>query len=323
MTATCAAVIGIDGGNSKTEVLVASPDGTVLARRLGPTSSPHLVGLEGTIVTLRAMLADALGDVALSLAAPLAIATCLAGLDLPEEEDEARAALSTMAPQSQHVVANDTFAVLRAGLDGGSEGVAVVCGAGINAVGVGPAGTARFLALGALSGDWGGGFGIGEAALGAAVRFEEGRGPMTSLTTAIAASFGFARAADVTVAIHRRELPSARLAELAPLVVQHARAGDALAAQLVDRCAAEVASFADAALTRSGLAGAPAHVVLGGSMLAGIDQLIGEMARRHIEAVHPAAQVRFLVAPPVVGALAMAFDQLGVVPVRDGWPGLR
>ena len=72
---------------------------------------------------------------------------------------------------------NDTFAVLRAGLedaaqaaaapaDGGASpgsagqhwGVGVTCGAGINCVGVAPDGrTTRFLSLGEISGDWGGG----------------------------------------------------------------------------------------------------------------------------------------------------------------------
>ena len=55
------------------------------------------------------------------------------------------------------MVDNDTFAVLRAGTERG-WGVAVVCGAGINCVGVSPDGRhARFPALGTITGDWGGG----------------------------------------------------------------------------------------------------------------------------------------------------------------------
>ena len=59
------------------------------------------------------------------------------------------------AGSSRAVVQNDAFALLRAGTDRG-WGVAVVCGAGINAVGVGPDGTVvRFPALGAISGGLG------------------------------------------------------------------------------------------------------------------------------------------------------------------------
>ena len=87
-------------------------------------------------------------------------------------------------------VGNDTFAVLRAGTERG-WGVAVTCGAGINCVGVAPDGRhARFPALGAITGDWGGGYDLGLAAVSAAARSEDGRGPRTSLEHAVPAHFG-------------------------------------------------------------------------------------------------------------------------------------
>ncbi len=104
----------------------------------------------------------------------------LAGVDFPVEEQEAAggvggARLGATRARSR----NDTFAVLRAGTERG-WGVAVTCGAGINCVGVAPDGrTARFPALGELTGDWGGGRDVGFAALAAAARSEDGRGPKT------------------------------------------------------------------------------------------------------------------------------------------------
>ena len=69
-----------------------------------------------------------------------------------------------------------------AGRVAGGWGVGVVVGQGINAVGVAPDGRrARFAALGAISGDRGGGSGLGMDALGAAVRAQDGRGPRTVL----------------------------------------------------------------------------------------------------------------------------------------------
>ena len=74
---------------------------------------------------------------------------CMAGVDFPDEEQRAAGGGSTRAAgPSAPSVGNDTFAVLRAGTDRG-WGVAVVCGAGINCVGVAPDGReARFPALG-------------------------------------------------------------------------------------------------------------------------------------------------------------------------------
>ena len=71
---------------------------------------------------------------------------------------------------------NDTFALLRAGTDAANR-IAVVCGAGINCVGVSAAGEMlRFPSVGVISGDWGGGATLGTEALFLAVRAEDGRG---------------------------------------------------------------------------------------------------------------------------------------------------
>ena len=57
------------------------------------------------------------------------------------------------------------------------DAVAVVCGTGINCIGVRADGAhARFPALGAISGDWGGGWYLGEQALWHAARAVDGRG---------------------------------------------------------------------------------------------------------------------------------------------------
>ena len=117
------------------------------------------------------------------------LSACVANADLPEEEAQLGEALSARGAGaiSTHV-ANDTFAVLRAGLDGPGPhwGVAVTCGAGINCVGVAPDGrTSRFLALGPLTGDWGGGSTLGQEAVWWAIRAEDGRGPQTALREAV------------------------------------------------------------------------------------------------------------------------------------------
>src|SRR5262249_55406330 len=137
-------------------------------------------------------------------------------------------------------IGNDTMAVLRAGSDAGF-GVAVVCGAGINAIGVGRAGgQARFPALGAITGDWGGGEALAIAGLAAAVRAEDGRGEATTLEEIVPAHFGLSRPEEVALAVHRRELPQVRLAELAPLVLAAAEQGDEKARELRTRLVGEI-----------------------------------------------------------------------------------
>jgi hypothetical protein len=132
---------------------------------------------------------------------------CLANAALPEEEAEHAAAVQAQGWSPTATVVNDTFAILRSGLPDGTEphwGVAVVCGAGINAVGVAPDGrVTRYLALGTISGDWGGGYGLGLEVLWHAIRAEDGRGPATVLAQYLTGHFGVQRVEEITIGVHR------------------------------------------------------------------------------------------------------------------------
>src|SRR5919197_1455687 len=236
--------LAVDGGNSKTDLALVRDDGGVLALVRGGMSSPHHIGLEGSVELLQRLYADAVEQA--GLAAPVDVAhVLLAGLDFPTEERALHAALATR---------------------GWARGVAVVCGAGINCVGVGPDGRhARFPALGAISGDWGGGYDVGLAALGAAARSEDGRGPTTRLEEAVPAYFGKRTPSELAEAIHLGEIQHRRLVELAPVVFDEAGT-DPVAAALVDRLASEVVAMAEVALRRLDLLGEPVEVLLGGGL---------------------------------------------------------
>jgi len=175
-------IVAVDGGGSKTDAVAVTLDGIVLGRFRGPGSSPHLIGLASSVTLVDSIIGSLVRD-----RPPIHTGVYLSGLDLPREVDAYRDAIAGLSWGSGAVtVANDLFALVRSGTES-PDAVAVVCGTGINAIGVRADGaTARFLALGSISGDWGGASGIGELALWHAARDEDGRGPATSLTAAVA-----------------------------------------------------------------------------------------------------------------------------------------
>jgi N-acetylglucosamine kinase-like BadF-type ATPase len=306
-------LLAVDGGNSKTDLALVRDDGELLAFERGPLSSPHHIGLHGCIEILDGLYESAAQSAGLDAAArPLADTgqVLLAGADLPEEEQELAEAMGEHSFATNLVVGNDAFAVLRAGTERG-WGIAVVCGAGINCVGVAPDGRqARFLSLGQISGDWGGGYDIGLAGLAAAARAADGRGPGTSLEAAVPAHFGLATARDVALAIHRGSLPSRMLVELAPVVLAEAES-DAAAHAILERLVEEATLFALAAIGELGLKGEDPDVVLGGGVLRfGPSELI-EGVTEGVLAVAPNANVSVVTSPPVVGAALLALDQVG------------
>lgn len=306
-------VIAVDGGNSKTDLALVASDGTLLALVRGPLSSPHHVGVDGCLNVLEQLLQGAFAQAGVSDGrGPVAEvgAFLMAGVDFPNEERELQQILDARGWAVRNSVGNDTFAVLRAGTERG-WGVAVVCGSGINCVGVAPDGRhARFPALGEITGDWGGGYDVGMAALSAAARSEDGRGPKTSLEHDVPAHFGLSTPRELAEAIHRRQLSASRVIELAPLVLASA-AGDAVTAGIVDRLAGEVVALATAALAQLELTHEPAEVLLGGGLLQAGDGRLLDAIERGLHAIGPSLSIRPTDAPPIVGAALLALDELG------------
>jgi N-acetylglucosamine kinase-like BadF-type ATPase len=334
-----AAVLAIDGGNTKTDVALIGADGSVLAAARGGASNHQMVGRAGALAVLTELVVQVAGRAGLPAGVAVASHTsaCLAGADLPEEEAELSEVIADQGWSATSTVVNDTFAVLRAGLDDAGEpgssqhwGIAVVCGAGLNCVGVAPDGrTTRFLALGQISGDWGGGGDLGPAALWWAIRAEDGRGPATELRTAVAAHFGVGKVADVVIRLHLGKISYARLHGLVPVLYEVAERGDEVANRIVLRLADEISTMAIVAATRLGLAGeapvapggqprsrvgAPVPVVLGGSLITARDPILTDAVGRKLSAGIPGADVRIVDVPPIAGAALLGLDQVGAGP---------
>jgi N-acetylglucosamine kinase-like BadF-type ATPase len=299
-------VIGVDGGNSKTDVVIVRGDGTLMAAVRGPGSSPHNLGLDRALGVVGELVAAAWNDIEPDQrngAGADAATFFMAGADLAHEERALAAAIEKRGWAEHNEVGNDVFAILWAGTENG-YGVAVTVGAGINCVGRSPAGrVARFPALGWITGDWGGGPDIGMAALGAAVRAEDGRGPATRLSHEVAAYFDCDTALDVAIAIHQGRLESGRLLHLPRLVVAAAEAGDSEAIAILDHQADEVVHLARAALRQLEMTESTVDVILGGSILVGSGPVLIERIRAGLVAHAPAARVAVCASPPVLGAV--------------------
>jgi N-acetylglucosamine kinase-like BadF-type ATPase len=254
-------------------------------------------------------------ELAARVGTPADLAVLLvAGLDFPDEEGAYRAEAERRGWGADVVVGNDTFAVLRAGSANG-WGVAVTCGSGMNCVGVAPDGRhARFASLGSISGDTMDGAGaVGLAAVGAATRSEDGRSPKSVLERLVPAHFGCATPVELAREVHGGRIPWRRLGELAPLVFEAAET-DSVAAEIVDRQAAEVVAYVRAAVQRLGLAEEEVEVVLGGGVLqAGNARLIGGI-EAGLREVGPRLLVHVATSRPIVGSVLLGLDRFDAGP---------
>jgi N-acetylglucosamine kinase-like BadF-type ATPase len=308
------ALLAVDGGGSKIDAALLRRDGSVLgaARVAAPDyertgDERFLDGLQRAIV---AACAEAGLDPERRPVAGVGV-FCLAGADLPLDDRRINRGITASAWVPEHVLRNDTFAVLRAGTER-SYGIGIVCGFGTNCSGVSPSGRIyRLAAIGPVSGDWGGASEIGAEALFYAIRAGDGRGRRTSLQRSVPDHFGMRSARQVMQALYTGALEDDRLAELAPGVFREAAAGDEVAQDIIGRQADEIATMATAAIRKLGMRDLELDVVLGGGVFRNRWAPFFERIDAGVHAVAPHASIVRLTAPPVVGAAMLGLDLLG------------
>ena len=274
-------VLGIDGGGSKCAVvlgrLTAAGAGgmQIVGRGRGGPANPRVAGHDVARASITTAVEAAFADAGLGPQTVAAACLGLAGVGLPEDRD----AVIAWATQARLA---DTVLVVPDGLlpfaDGVAEpwGVVLIAGTGSLALAL-PRGNTLSAATaadrcggwGPLLGDEGSGHTIGLAALKAAMRAADGRGPDTILHAALLKRFGAARAADLVGCIHAPGVGRREIADAAREVLAAADVGDAVAAAILTGAATELATHVRTLAERNSLTSGVYPLRLTGGLLAG------------------------------------------------------
>ncbi len=303
-------VLGIDGGGTKTLCLVANTDGCLLGEGAAGLSNLRWLGVEAAGESLARAADEALRAAG---AEPGRVAVAYMGLagigdragSVPREEEAAiRAGLGL--PSTTRLLLDSDAAVALAGATAGKPGVVVIAGTGSIAFGMDERGRrARAGGWGWLIGDEGSGFDLARRALAAVTRSLDGRGEPTRLTPMVLEELGISGPEELVEALYGREFRPDRIATLAPLVVQAAEEGDAVAGHLLACAGRELACAAIAVATSLGLHRRTFEVAFCGGALRNAAALRRVLADE-LRAAAPGAR---LIAPrlrPVEGAVLLA-----------------
>jgi len=305
-------LLGVDGGNSKTAALLSDLSGNLLGYGLAGPGNYEAVGLEAAKENIRAAAERAMAQRKISGESVSLACFGLAGADFPEDFEMLRAAMEQLGLARSVIIENDAIIGMRAGSRRG-YGAAVVMGAGAKAVGRAPDGTeVRLPGEGYEFGDWGGGGAVASEILHRVFRAYDGRGAPTMLLEMVLKQLGVADMEELTRKLYRGEFHSAQRLSLAPLAFQAAARGDRVAAEIVQRIGEEAAISAAAVLRRLNLLDRPAEVVLIGGLFKGEGPLLMQALRSRLAEEAPLAVPVLLQHEPVVGAVLLAMDQLGL-----------
>ena len=289
---------GIDGGGSKTEIVVVDATGTERARHRTTTCNQSVIGREAALATLREGLATVMRMTG-TLGSLEHAWFGLAGFDRGEDHALMAPPLATLAESI--TLTNDAELVLAA-LPGAS-GVALIAGTGSIAVGRNAAGLgARAGGWGHVFGDEGSGYELGRRTLQAAAMMDDGRGPATTLLPRLLAHWGLTSAPQLITRVYGDAASKSEIAALADLVVAATEEGDAVALALLDGAATDLAATALAVADRLGFDdGLP--LALAGGLLTNVTSL-REATVSRIAAQCTLATVAVVTDPALAGARA-------------------
>jgi N-acetylglucosamine kinase-like BadF-type ATPase len=270
-------LLGVEGSGVKTQAVIADLRGNILGRGLGPSSNQHRVGIEkacaalGTAIEAAAIQApSASGGEPAAWGARIAAACLgLSGVDQPSDQTLISEWLKTQGVTSAAKVLNGSELILVGGTPEG-WGIALISGTGSVCLGRTQDGrTARVGGWGPLLGDEGSGYQIALQALQVATQAADGRGDATPLLEAVMRYWRIQRPHQLIDFVHRPEVATADLAELALAVLELAGRGDEDAAKIVNHAGHALSRHVDTVIAQLGLTGAP--LALGGrNMLSGL-----------------------------------------------------
>ena len=301
--------VGVDVGGTKTEAVAVDVHGVVHARVIAGSGNWEGIGLEAAAHLYADIIQRLLNTLQLSPDAITAHAWGLAGLDWPSDDARLRPLIAPLLPAAPCTLVNDAFLPLRAGARN-SYGVGVIAGTGSTVAGIGRSGARyRTFGLGSMWGDFDGAQGIAYAALQQLTRAYYRNQAPSQLLQALLTWSGFASLPALAEAVSRDEFTQ-NIATFAPIVMQAARAGDAIAGAVIASAARLLAENAGIVAQQLDLTAHEFDVVLAGGVATGAADVFHDTFVQTLHSYAPHASVQILSCRPVVGAVLLAADSV-------------
>ncbi|HUG63122.1 MAG TPA: BadF/BadG/BcrA/BcrD ATPase family protein [Methylomirabilota bacterium] len=239
MTGSGPLFLGIDGGGSVCRARISDPDGRVLGEATGGPAN-IATDLSGAAASIVDAAAEALRSAGLS---PDSLGRLRAGLGLAggNVPTSAAALLAAPLPFSSVAVASDAE-IACLGAHGGEDGAILIVGTGSQGVAMLGGETRTVGGWGFQVSDTGSGAVLGRAAARRALLAHEGVEASSPFTEALMARCGGAPATLLAFAI---KAAPRDWATLAPMVFEHAEAGDPVAGTLLGEAVHDVVRLID------------------------------------------------------------------------------
>jgi len=306
------AVVGVDGGGTKTQAVILDLHNQIIGEGIAGASNPLRVGIANAAAAVREAIDKACEAARVRRTDLVAAEIGLAGASRNELRARIRESLISLGIREIIVVSDADIALY--GATEGAPGLIVIAGTGSICCGI----NARRKMLcaggwGPVAGDEGGGAWIARRALRAIAHATDGRGASTSLTGAAIAYFHVSDATDLSTAIYAPTITNERLAGFGKFVIEAAKAKDRIAREILAEAGRELGSAASAVIRNLKLERETFQVAYTGGVFVAAGELVLATMREEIKKIAPLAYVAPPHYPPAVAAARMARDHVNHV----------
>ncbi|MBI2945816.1 MAG: hypothetical protein HYY25_16595 [Candidatus Wallbacteria bacterium] len=284
-------ILAIEAGGTKTEAMLARPDGTVLARARGGPGNLQTRGVEGLFLVLRELLSDLADQVGREFLDRVeTVSLGVAGADSDSDDSRVREAVLSAGVNATVIVASDARATLAGAC--GAEGVLVIAGTGSIAIGRNAEGQERRAGgWGHAFGDEGSGYDLGRQALNYTTRVLDGRAHRSLLAERVLESLGVGLGSGARAALLGLIGQVEAIARLAPVVLSAAEARDPFARGIVDAAARALAEMVSAVASPLGFGASRFPIALYGGLMSN-GRFYTERFQEIVRLLWPRAEVR-------------------------------
>lgn len=305
-------LLGIDGGATHTRAALVSETGAILGYGISGPSNYDNVGVEIAKANIRDAVRSAWSEADLK---PSHVEAAFLGMAGVVSEAD-RTTIHQIATESKLAEANrigvdhDIRIALAGGL-AGAEGIALIVGTGSSCYGRRHDGRHHRTGWGYLLDDLGSGYYLGLQAMIAAIRAADGRGAPTGLSLLIQQALGYKHIDEMMRLLYHERLSVTQIAALAPFVLSAAGGGDAVALNIVEHGADELALMVHAVAQQLDfLTGHFPLIIVGG--VANASKFYKQKIEAAILRRVSTCSIRQPILPPVLGAALLAIASAGV-----------
>ena len=305
-------ILALDGGGTKTDLLLADTNGSILGYYTEAGCNPtrntdeSLLKIAGECRdTIAKHHPDAIDRISVILAG-------LAGGSHPENSARFRNAFERAFSNGAAVrTVSDTVSALWSGTLG-NPGIVLVAGTGATAYGEDArGGKHRVGGWGYLIGDDGSGYALGREAVRAVCRYADGCGPKTALWPKIARTFGLTEPLDIVPWVYGTARPP--FDTVVPIVLEAYEEDDQCAVDAVERIVQDQLDLIDAVHHILEFGNDAFTLVLRGGLLNPLSVLRPALLRKMVKRF---GESNFITepaeAPPVLGSAILALRELGL-----------